>query len=55
MKQSVSKYLSEIGRRGGKKSRRVLTSEQAKAMAQAKKDKHARNNPKTDNKTTLIL
>jgi len=39
MKEAIRKYLSEIGRKGGKKSRRVLTTEQAKAMAQAKKDK----------------
>jgi hypothetical protein len=32
MEKSVRKYLSEIGSKGGKKSRRILTSEQARAM-----------------------
>jgi hypothetical protein len=32
MKNEVREYLSEIGRRGGSKSRRVLTPAQAHAM-----------------------
>jgi hypothetical protein len=39
MQKSVKKYLSEIGRKGGQKSRRVLTIEQAKAMRNARKEK----------------
>jgi hypothetical protein len=36
---AVQKYLSEIGRRGGQKSRRVLTPEQASAMIAAREKK----------------
>lgn len=39
----VTKYLSDIGKKGGKKSKRVLTSEQAKEMVRIrehKKNKH---------------
>ncbi len=32
MNSEVSKYMAEIGRRGGKKSRRILTSEQAREI-----------------------
>ncbi len=32
MKRGVSEYLAEIGRRGGKKSRRHLSSERARDM-----------------------
>ena len=32
MKESIRKYLSKIGRKGGKKSKRKLTSDQAKEM-----------------------
>jgi hypothetical protein len=32
-------YFSDMGRKGGKKSRRVLTSEQARAMVKAREDK----------------
>jgi hypothetical protein len=34
--QHIKEYLSEIGRKGGKKSRRVLTPEQARAMVAAR-------------------
>lgn len=36
MNKSICNYLSEIGRRGGIKSRRKLTSEQARAMVAAR-------------------
>ncbi len=35
----ISKYLSEMGKRGGKKSRRKLTAEQARAMVNAREQK----------------
>lgn len=35
----VLKYLAEIGARGGKKSRRTLTPEQARAMVRAREKK----------------
>jgi general stress protein YciG len=36
---AVRKFLSEIGRKGGKKSRRTLTREQAKKMVDAREKK----------------
>jgi general stress protein YciG len=39
MKPEIKQYLSEIGRRGGKKSRRVLTTEQARAMVESREEK----------------
>lgn len=36
MEQSVKAYLAEIGRRGGRKSRRVLDSETARAMVRVR-------------------
>ena len=36
MKQSVKAYLAEIGRRGGRKSRRVLDPETARAMVRVR-------------------
>ncbi|MCX7978770.1 MAG: hypothetical protein N2578_07175 [Bdellovibrionaceae bacterium] len=41
MDPSVRKYLSEIGRLGGKKSRRTLTSEQASAMVKVREARRA--------------
>lgn len=41
MDKRIKEYLSEIGEKGGKNSKRVLTSEQAKEMVrirEAKKD-----------------
>ncbi len=35
----IQKYLSEIGRKGGQKSRRTLTPEQARAMVVAREKK----------------
>lgn len=35
----IKKYLSEIGRRGGKKSRRTLTREQSLAMTAVREAK----------------
>lgn len=36
---SVRKFLSEIGRRGGQKSKRSLSPEQARAMVRAREFK----------------
>jgi len=36
MDQSVKTYLAEIGRRGGRKSRRVLDAETARAMVRVR-------------------
>lgn len=38
---SVKKYLQKIGSKGGKKSKRVLTTEQAKEMVAAREKKRA--------------
>lgn len=38
----VRKFLSEIGRKGGKKSKRTLTPEQAKKMVEAREKKRKR-------------
>lgn len=37
--RAAKAYLAEIGRLGGKKSKRVLTTEQAKAMVAAREAK----------------
>ena len=42
MKPTVRKYLSEIGRRGGEKSRRSITDAQQEKMQQGKRDRRAR-------------
>lgn len=39
MNPSVKRYLAEIGRKGGKKSRRTISPEQQAKMQQARKDK----------------
>jgi len=39
MSDQIIKYLAAIGRRGGQKSRRTLTPEQAKAMVAAREAK----------------
>lgn len=39
MNDIIKKYLAEIGSRGGRKSRRTLTREQAQAMVAARKDR----------------
>ena len=36
---AIKKYLSEIGRRGGEKSRRTLTTAQSLAMTAAREKK----------------
>jgi hypothetical protein len=36
VKKELSEYFAKIGSKGGKKSRRVLTPEQAKAMVKAR-------------------
>ncbi len=41
MKASIKAYLAEIGRRGGQKSKRKLTKEQARAMVRARTAKRA--------------
>lgn len=39
MKEEIKQYLATIGSKGGKKSRRTLTPEQAKAMVAAREAK----------------
>ena len=39
MKKEIKKYLSEIGRKGGKKSKRKLTPEQAREMVRIREEK----------------
>ncbi|MFA6140423.1 MAG: hypothetical protein WC684_06845 [Hyphomicrobium sp.] len=41
MAGELSRYLAKIGAKGGAKSRRVLTPEQAAAMAQARESKRS--------------
>ena len=41
MKQAVHDYLAEIGRRGGRKSRRTLDSETAKNMVRVREARRA--------------
>jgi hypothetical protein len=38
MNKSIKKYLAKIGSKGGKKSKRVLTSEQARKMVQIREE-----------------
>ncbi len=38
-KAEIKAYLAAIGRKGGQKSRRTLTPEQAKAMVEAREKK----------------
>ena len=37
--KEIREFLAKIGRKGGKKSKRVLTTEQAKAMVKARIEK----------------
>lgn len=39
MKKEIKEYLAKIGSKGGKKSRRVLTPEQAREMVKAREAK----------------
>jgi len=39
MDQKIREYLSKIGRKGGKKSKRKLTSEEAREMVKAREAK----------------
>ena len=39
MNRNVKKYLAEIGRKGGKKSKRSITPEQQAKMQEAKRKK----------------
>lgn len=41
MKRDVREYLAEIGRRGGRKSRRTLDSETARAMVRVREARRA--------------
>jgi len=41
-RNKISEYLAKIGAKGGKKSRRVLTPEQARAMVAARKKKRSK-------------
>jgi hypothetical protein len=41
METTVKEYLAEIGRRGGRKSRRVLDSETARAMVRVREARRA--------------
>ena len=41
MKESVKAYLAEIGRRGGRKSRRALAPETARAMVRVREARRA--------------
>ncbi len=41
METTVEEYLAEIGRRGGRKSRRVLDSETARAMVRVREARRA--------------
>lgn len=41
MNEEARKYLAEIGRKGGQKSRRKLTKAQARAMVRARTAKRA--------------
>jgi hypothetical protein len=45
MKTAIQKYLSEIGKRGGTKSRRALTPEQSRAMTAAREAKRKKKKP----------
>jgi len=37
--QIISEYMSKIGSKGGKKSKRVLTKKQARAMVKIREEK----------------
>ncbi len=39
MNKSVKEYLAKIGSKGGKKSKRTLTADQARAMVKAREAK----------------
>jgi hypothetical protein len=41
MQKEIKKYLSEIGRNGGKKSKRTLTRKQSLAMIKAREEGRA--------------
>ena len=42
MDKAIREYMAKIGRKGGKKSKRTLTSEQAKAMVAVRERKRKR-------------
>ena len=44
----IKEYLAKIGRKGGQKSKRVLTSEQAREMVRSRVNKR-KNTKKLDN------
>jgi hypothetical protein len=39
MEKAIREYMAKIGRKGGKRSKRTLTPEQAKAMVEARERK----------------
>lgn len=41
MERDLQEYLAEIGRRGGRRSRRTLTAEQARAMVRVREARRA--------------
>jgi len=43
--KTVRKYLAKIGSKGGKKSRRILTPEQARAMVKVREKKRKAETP----------
>jgi general stress protein YciG len=51
---SVKRYLAEIGRKGGQKSRRKLTKAQARAMVRARTAKRAALRPNLSRHQTLL-
>lgn len=46
MKKDINKYLAEVGSKGGRKSRRSLSPEQARAMVKAREKKKKAKDPK---------
>jgi len=50
-KKIVSKYMSQIGKKGGTKSKGVLSSEKAREMVKARWAKLAKEKEKEDNQS----
>jgi len=46
MEKDIKKYLAEIGSKGGRKSRRTLSPEDAKKMVEAREKKKKQRKPK---------
>ncbi len=47
MNKSIKEYLAKIGAKGGKKSKRALTAEQARAMVKAREAKKLKKTSQT--------